>query len=74
MKQTRKTITIFLSFILLLTSAGCAGLSEGVKYKNVGTGLALFRYSGIPTVSELSIPAEKDGKPVVESRVQFYRA
>ncbi len=66
MKQTRKTITIFLSFILLLTSAGCAGLSEGVKYKNVDGGLALFRYSGVPTVSELAIPAEKDGKPVVE--------
>ena len=66
MKQIYKTITALLAATLLLSFSGCAGLSEGVKYKNVGAGLALFRYSGIPTVSELSIPAEKDGKPVVE--------
>lgn len=51
---------------MMVSSAGCAGLSEGVKYKNVTGGLALFRYTGVPTVNELNIPAEKDGKPIVE--------
>lgn len=66
MKQNRKTIIIILALMMMVSSAGCAGLSEGVKYKNVTGGLALFRYSGIPTVNSLRIPAEKDGKPVVE--------
>lgn len=66
MKNLRKAIIMILTVLLLLSFSGCAGLSEGVKYKNVDGGLALFRYAGIPTVNALSIPAEKDGKPVVE--------
>jgi len=66
MKQLFKAAVIFLTAVLLISSSGCAGLSEGIKYKNVEGGLALFRYSGIPTVEKLTIPAEKDGEPVVE--------
>lgn len=66
MKYVHKATIIILTATLLLSSSGCAGLSEGVKYKNVAAGLALFRYTGVPTVNALNIPAEKDGKPVVE--------
>ncbi len=66
MKTIRKAAILILTVILIVSFSGCAGLSEGVKYKNVEGGLALFRYSGIPTVNALNIPAEKDGKPVVE--------
>ena len=62
-----RAAAVLLSALVLLASfSGCAGLSERVKYKTVADGLALFRYSGVPTVDELAIPAEKDGKPVVE--------
>ena len=67
MKHFFKAIAVILAASLLLFSfSGCAGLNEGIKYKNTEGGLALFRYSGIPTVDKLTIPAEKDGKPVVE--------
>ena len=33
MKQNRKTIIIILALMMMVSSAGCAGLSEGVKYK-----------------------------------------
>ena len=66
MKHLRKAFILMLAGMLLLSSSGCTGLSEGIKYKNVADGLALFRYNGIPTVTQLVIPAVKDGKPVVE--------
>ncbi|HOU09248.1 MAG TPA: leucine-rich repeat domain-containing protein [Clostridiales bacterium] len=66
MKRIRKAAAVFIAAVVLLSLFGCAGLSESIKYKNTDGGLALFRYSGIPTVDRLTIPAEKDGKPVVE--------
>lgn len=66
MTSVRKTIAALLCVPLLLTIAGCAGLSEGIRYKQVSGGLALYRYTGVPTVKELVIPAYKDGQPVVE--------
>lgn len=66
MKQIRKATAVLVASMLLLSVYGCAGLNESIKYKDTDGGLALFRYSGIPTVDKLTIPAEKDGKPVVE--------
>lgn len=66
MTSMRKTVAVLLCVLLCLTAAGCAGLSEGIRYKEVPGGLALYRYTGVPTVKELVIPALKNGKPVVE--------
>ena len=49
-----------------LCSCSALGTNASSKYRDVEDGVGLYRYSGVSTVTELIIPDEVEGKPLVE--------
>ena len=65
--KTRKTIAAVLTVLLLaLIFSGCAKKTDGLSYKSTEGGLKITGYTDKTTVTEIAIPDEIDGLPVVE--------
>ena len=64
--KTKRLAVLPVLCALLLSFAGCAMDSVKITYKETEGGLAVSGYTDKTSVTRLEIPAEVDGKPVVE--------
>lgn len=65
MKMKHHLPLAFLFLLVLLCFAACGEKKDGMTYKEIEGGIAITGYTDKTSVTELTIPDEIDGKPVI---------